>query len=224
MNKNYQKYFSQDLAQQLRSNSSLIFSYSRFPHITDEEILCANMFISIFIAGDRFECNSYDISKYVDVSKFVAERYPQLRKLIPYYCKVFNFFRNYAWKQMFGDCSDIRERSFLVQKFFEWLRFVSNIVSGQAFVAPDDSSICNQQVKDDVENGSFTLLPFVKAYLHLSKDNDVIVLPKSMRIKKLNGLSIDDLLKGGNTFFNQCAANIEESIAEIEKMLDEEND
>lgn len=115
----YDKFFNSELAQLLRPEDSLLFLHPNFCYFTDEEILCANVFISVFIAGDRFECNNYDISKHVDVSKFVAERYPQLRKLIPYYCKVFNFFRNYAWKQMFGDCSDIRERSFLVQKFFE---------------------------------------------------------------------------------------------------------
>lgn len=96
MNKNYQQYFNQDLAQQLRSNSWLLSSEFWFCSIPNEEILYANMFISIFIAGDRFECNNHDVLNHLDITEFVAQKYPPLRNLVPYYCDVFNFFRNYA--------------------------------------------------------------------------------------------------------------------------------
>lgn len=107
----------------------------------------------------------------------------------------------------------------MVEKFFDWWRSCSDIVKERAFVAPDDSSICNQQVKDEIANGNFTLFPFVQAYLHLVKDKEVIILPKSKRIISLKGITIDNILTERNRFFNECAKNI----IEFFQTLDEED-
>lgn len=218
MNNNYKQYFNQDLAQQLRSYSWELSSRYIIP---DEEILCANMFISIFVAGDRFECNNHNILNHLDITEYVAQNYPPLRELIPYYCNVFNLYRNYAWKFMCGNISEIRKKSFLVEKFFEWLSLDSDIVYERAFVAPDDSSIWNQQF--EVEYGDFILFQFAEAYIKLVKDNDVIILPKSKRIIRLKGITIDNILIERNRFFDECAKNTEEFIANVIEELDKED-
>lgn len=226
---NYQlftKYFNQDLAKQLRSEDSYLSNRYYF-NLSDEEILCANMFISIFEAGDKFEGNSYNIANHIDLSSYVANTYPQLHKLIPYYCKVYNIYRNYAWKSICCASVTSQDRYVRIEKFFCWWRTVITSADDCVLYPTDPIALWDQQIKEDITNGSFTLKPFVRAYLHLVKDNDIIiVLPKSMRIIRLiNEMSVDGLLSQNNLFLCQTAENVESAIAEIVNgMLDEDSE
>lgn len=123
---NYQlftKYFHQDLAKQLRPENTYLNNRCYFD-LSDEEILCANMFISILEDGDKFEGNNYNIANHIDLSSYVAKTYPQLHKLIPYYCKVYNFYHDYAWKSICCASGTPQDGYVRIEKFFCWWRAV----------------------------------------------------------------------------------------------------
>lgn len=224
MNKNYQQYFNQDLAQQLRSNSWLLSSEFWFCSIPNEEILYANMFLSVFEAGDKFEGNNLDIANHIDLSTYVSEKYPQLRKFVPYYCKVYNFYRNFAWKMICVQNANISDKIIRIEQFFSWIRTVVNITARRSFVIPNDNAYYDSQIKEQIDSGNFTLAPFVNAYLSLTVANDIIILPQSMRIVQLKGITVDNLLSERNRNLIKVAGKVESAIAEIvDEMLDNDD-
>ena len=224
---NYQsftKYFNQDLVKQLRPENSYLNNRCYF-NLSDKEILYANMFISILEAGDKFEGNNYNIASHIDLSSYVAKTFPQLRKLIQYYCKVYNYYRNYAWKMICGLNTNIHDRIIRIEQFLSWMKKVGDVVAGRSFVFPNDNAYCDPQIKEQIDSGTFTLAPFIKAYLHLAVADDIIILPQSMRIMQLKGITVDNLLSENNHFLCQAARNVESTIAEIvNEMLDEDNE
>lgn len=185
---NYQlftKYFNQDLAKQLRPEHSYLNNIFYF-NLSDEEILCANMFISIFEAGDKFEGNYKELGNHQDITEAVLSQSPQMRDILDYYCKIYDFYRNYSWKILCGGDNDIQKRIALVEKFFFWIRDVSKY--GYEDIYSD------RQLQEDINNECFSVNPFVEAYLNLAQSDNIVILPLSKRIVRLNGLSTDELL------------------------------
>lgn len=217
MNKRlFTKYFSRNLAKQLRPDNSYLDQWP-FNSLTDEHILRANMFISIFEAGDKFEGNYKELGNHQDITEAVLSQFPQMRDMLDYYCKTYDFYRNYSWKILCGGENDIQKRIALVQKFFFWIRDVSKY--GYEDIYSD------RQLQEDINNGCFSVIPFVEAYLNLAQSDNVVILPQSKRIVRLNGLSTDELLAqrhkplceyGGGTAEMDLIDAINQALEEIE--------
>ena len=212
-NQLYDKYFNQDLAKQLRPDGSYLNNRHYFD-LSDEDVLIANMFITIFEAGDKFECNYNDIGNNLDVTSIATPRHPQIGQFLSYYCKVYNFYRNYAWKQL---CGSETYRNVLVEKFFFWLKNVRKL----GLEAP---IYCDELIYQRIMSGNFTLKPFVGLYLRNTNTDNIIILPHSKKIVKLSECTIDDILKECNRPLCQYAINAESAIADALNRAIEEMD
>lgn len=212
-NQLYNKYFSTDLAKLLKPDSSYLNNRQYFD-VTDEDILSANMFISVFEAGDKFECNNENIGIHTDITSTATNKYPQLLQLLSYYCKVYNCYRNYAWKQL---CGSETYRNVLVEKFFFWLRDVRRY-------GMEMSPYSDMQIYEQVASGCFTIKPFVKFYLQRANNDNIIILPRSQKIVKLSECTIYDILKECNRPLCQYAINAESAIADALNRAIEEMD
>lgn len=205
----YNKYFNSDLAKELRPDGSYLNNRTYFS-LTDEDVLCANLFISVFEAGDKFECNYKGFGNNLDITSYVAQKYPQLHSLLPYYCKVYNYYRSYAWKLL---AQNGLPRYALVEKFFFWMKQMAN-----------NDDYCNEQIYQEIISGCFSLEPFVRNYLHFVKNDNIIILPQSKRIVELKGCSIDEILAERNTPLHQYATNAEIAIFDAVNQTVEEID
>lgn len=201
------QYFNTDLIKELRPDGSYLNNRAYFS-LTDEDVLCANLFISVFEAGDKLECNNEIIGIHTDITSVGTYKYPQILPLLPYYCKIYDFYRNFAWKQL---CGSETYRHVLVEKFFFWIRDVKRY-------GTKNSPYCDEQIYQQVTSGRFTIKPFVSFYLrHVVKSN-IIILPHSQRIIQLNGCTIEDILKECNRPLCQYAAQAE---ADLFKAIDD---
>lgn len=214
------RYFNSELSQELEKDRDTITYYGR-NEATLNEMLYINMFISIFEAGDKFESNELDKQcRYVDVTNQFDFNDHYLR----HYCKVYEYYRNYAWKTLCGTPLSNQGRSVRISKFSDWLRFelddsIVCVPSKNAYGGSELANSLRQTMEGYNVSAVCALLgDFIHIFNHYVKDGEIIVLPKSRRIIRLLDRTVQDVQEQRDEALCQYAGQAE---ADLFKAIDE---
>lgn len=205
------RYFNSELAQELEKDRDTITYYGH-NEATLDEMLYINMFISVFEAGDKFESNELDKQcRYVDVTN----QFDFNDHYLLHYCKVYEYYRNYAWKTLCGTPLSNQGRAIRISKFLNWLRLEldDNVYCAPNKDAYGGSELANT-VKQTMEAYNVSAIcallgDFIHIFNYFVKDAEIIVLPKSKRIIRLFDCTVQDVQEQRDEPLCECAGRME---------------
>ncbi|MCM1222717.1 MAG: hypothetical protein NC548_50495 [Lachnospiraceae bacterium] len=218
------RYFNSELAQEFEEDRGTITHYGR-NEATLNEMLYINMFISVFEAGDKFESNELDKQcPYVDVTN----KFDFNDHYLQHYCKVYEYYRNYAWKVLCGTSLSNQGRSVRISKFLDWLHFE---LDDSIFCSPNKNAYGGSELANslrqtmegyNVSAVCALLGDFIHIFNHFVKGGEIIVLPKSRRIIRLLDRTVQDVQEQRDVALCQYAGQAEADLFRaIDEALDE---
>lgn len=184
------------------------------------EFMLANHFISIFEAGDKFEDAGIELTAHDDITELVLGANPFNPKALPASCKMYDFYRNYAWKAIGGTTCDMGGKIFRLGKFFSWLQFLN-----QQETSHEGDPFCNNELLEAIHHcGINTFEAPLNMLFFLPENDEIIILPKSQRIIKLNGVTVDEILSLPHKSLLEWGNKATEALLDVSKLIDEERD